>query len=243
MLANLCYDLLLGSMACSTLTFATKGGPLIARNMDWFPPSLIAKASAIVPTQNGLSVGFMGAVGVVSGMSNSGFGVILNAASNGQSDINGYPVLLFLRHVLDHANGFDEAFEMISATPLMSGGLITIVGSRNEQRAIVERTPSSAKVRSPRGDEPLIATNHYRLHSAIPECSRYAWLSANANSSKDPMELLTNENVKQTITSQHIIMQPALKKMYLFVPTYLLDPGFKDEAYDLREMLAMDLQQ
>jgi len=242
MLANLSYDLLLSSIGCSTLAFAAVHGPEIARNMDWFPPSLIAKASALIPTDNGVSAGFIGSVGVVSGMSHRGFGLVLNAASNGQSDMNGYPVLLFLRHVLDCANSYDDALEMVRSTPLMSGGLITIVGIRNDQRAIVERTPSDAKVRLPRGNETLIATNHFRLHPSIPECSRYAWLSAHVDSGIQPLEMLTNENVRQPITAQHVFIKPLENEIRLFVPTYLLDPDFKDGSYDLAEMLALDQQ-
>ncbi len=242
MLANLSYDLLLGTMACSTIALATPQGPVVARNMDWFPPGLIARASVILPTQQGLSAGFIGSVGVVTGLSDKGFCVILNAATNGQMNYQSYPVLLFLRSVLDHANSFDEALNRITETPLMSGGLITLVGSKNDERVVVERTPQEAKIRRPKGDEPIIATNHYRLHSHIPECTRYAWLIANVDRTQNPLDLLTNPNVMQDITAQHILIQPATKMMTLFVPSKLLDPGFHDPIGDLSQLGGLERQ-
>ena len=242
MLANLSYDLPLSTMACSTLALATPEGPMIARNMDWFPPGLIAKASAVVPIEHGLTAGFLGSVGVVTGLSNRGFGLALNAASNGESDFTGYPMLLFLRHVLDHARDYSEALTLIRETPLMLGGLITLVGTKNEERAVVERTPHSAKVRFAIAGEALIATNHYRLHSSIPACSRYDWMSAHADTGMAPMKLLTNANVLQSITSQHVIVRPATRTLQLFLPTHLLDPNFRDEAASFAEMFGLDVQ-
>jgi hypothetical protein len=65
-LATLSYDLLMGMYGCSTLVLATPDGPLVARNMDWSPTDLIARASCVVPTEHGLNAGFVGAPGVIA---------------------------------------------------------------------------------------------------------------------------------------------------------------------------------
>src|SRR5213075_2149051 len=44
-LANITYDLLIMQMGCSTVMLPTPDGPIAARNMDWAPEALLAKAS------------------------------------------------------------------------------------------------------------------------------------------------------------------------------------------------------
>src|SRR5262249_17007586 len=44
-LANLSYDLVVGALGCSTVVLTTPDGPVIARNMDWWPEGPLAKAS------------------------------------------------------------------------------------------------------------------------------------------------------------------------------------------------------
>ncbi len=49
MLANLSYDLVLAFMGCSTIALPTAEGPVLARNMDWWPEDLLARASYADP--------------------------------------------------------------------------------------------------------------------------------------------------------------------------------------------------
>jgi isopenicillin-N N-acyltransferase-like protein len=101
---NLCYDVLMGLnlMGCSTLALPGEDGPVLARNMDWFPAEKIAKASCLVQEDYGVNAGFLGMIGSVTGLSKRGFCVCLNAVF-GETDAEGYPMLLFLRHILDTA--------------------------------------------------------------------------------------------------------------------------------------------
>ena len=141
---NLSYDLVVGSeMACSTMALPTPEGPMLARNMDWFPADMIAQASCLIAEDYGVNAGFLGLVGVVTAQSHKGFALSLNAVE-GQPDFEGYPMLLFLRDVLDTARDYDEALDRVQRERLLSGGIITLVGTTNHQRAIVERTPSKA---------------------------------------------------------------------------------------------------
>jgi isopenicillin-N N-acyltransferase-like protein len=217
MKANLSYDLLFGAIGCSTAVIPTDNGPIVARNMDWFPANLISQASAIIPTKNGWNAGFLGSVGVVTGLG-KGFGLVLNAAWAGKTELRGYPVLLFLRHVLDTANNYDEAYNLITTTPLMSGALITLVGTKNEERVVIERAPLIAAVRTTDEDKPLITTNHYRMLATPTTCKRFDFMEANAQSMTN-MDLLTDEAVNGQITSQHIIMQPKTNRIEMYVPT------------------------
>jgi isopenicillin-N N-acyltransferase like protein len=227
--ANLCYDLLMGSsvMGCSTLALAGEDGPVLARNMDWFPAEKIAKASCLVTEEFGVNAGFVGMLGSVTGMSKRGFCVCLNAAFGG-SDPDGYPVLLFLRHVLDTATSYTDALAMVRAERLMSGGIVTLVGTKNDERAVVERTPTRATVRTATGAEPLMATNHFRDLAEPEVCTRFDHMTRFAG--KLPaMEVLTSRNVLQDITAQHVVLCPARQSAEMFVPSDLLPDEVQEE--------------
>jgi isopenicillin-N N-acyltransferase-like protein len=225
---NLCYDILAGmvAMGCSTLALPGTDGPVLARNMDWFPAEKIAKASCLVAEEFGVSAGFLGGLGAVTGLSKNGFCVGINAAFGG-TDPDGYPMLLFLRHVLDTAKNFRDALNMVEGERLMSGGLVTLVGTRNDERAVVERMPAQARVRRPLGDGPLAATNHYRELAPPTACDRYACLAEYAGR-RDPMDLLTDPRVLQAITAQHVVMCPATQAAVMYVPSHLLPDSVQE---------------
>ena len=219
---NLAYDLFMGGtgMGCSTMALPTSEGPMLARNMDWPPADKIAQASCLVAEEFGVNAGFLGMVGVVTAQSTKGFALSLNAVES-KADLDGYPMLLFLRDVLDTAQDFDSALDRIRRERLMSGGIITLVGTANHQRAIVERTTSDAVTRSAGDGEPLLATNHYRSLMRPEACGRYAYLAAHAGK-VPPLEILTQPEVLQSITAQHILFQPATGRAEMYVPTHLL---------------------
>jgi len=245
MLANISYDLRIAQLGCSTIALPTPRGPVLARNMDWWPEDLLAQASYLVHFQRGddmlfNNAGWPGAVGVVTGLSARGFGLALNAVIGPEKPSTlGYPVLLHLRRVLDDARNFDDALRMLSEQHLAVGGLITLVGSDNTERVVIERTPRRHALRRPHGDEPLFATNDYRLlfqpgdrselETCRTACSRYEALQeffANHRPDRDvdDAELLyrlSDPRVIQEITAQHIILRPRERSTRLFVPRRL----------------------
>lgn len=169
MLANVSYDLMLAALGCSTVALPTPSGPVLARNMDWWPEDVLAQASYLLQYRRGgqvalSSAGFPGAIGVVTGMSQRGFAVALNAVLSPEgSSRTGYPVLLFLRRVLEDAEGFDAALAMLREQKLASPALVTLVGCENGQRVVVERTPTRHALRWGEPGRALVATNDYRL--------------------------------------------------------------------------------
>ncbi len=231
-LANLSYDLLLAQIGCSTMALPTADGPVLARNMDWWPEDLLARASYLLRyRRNGkllfANAGWPGAVGAVSGMSARGFAVALNAVSSPEKWSRlGYPVLLHLRRVLEDAQDFDAAVDMLAQQRLTAPALFTIVGRENSQRVVVERTPTRHALRRVAVHEPLFATNHYRLLGK-PEitssneffqstCQRYealrrffaGWSPLRTISDAELLYVLTDSDVIQGITAQHIVMRP-----------------------------------
>jgi hypothetical protein len=246
-LANISYDLLLAALGCSTVALETPDGPVLARNMDWWPEHLLAQASYLMPhSRRGAAAfataGWPGALGVVTGLSARGFALALNAVSGPEGAARqGYPVLLHLRRVLEDAQGFDEAVVLVRDEVLASPALVMLVGLENHQRVVVERSPTRHALRWGESGRPLMATNDYRLlyspqsRLGIPSlettCSRYAALErllashrpANPIDDRQLLEALTNPSVIQEITAQHIIARPRQGRIRLFVPARLLD--------------------
>ncbi len=253
MVANASYDLAMAHMACSTVALATPDGPVVARNMDWWPEDKLAAASCLLRFVRGgrlawAVAGWPGSIGAVTGLSGRGFAVVLHAVlSKEKCRRRGYPVLLFLRRLLEDAADFDQAVAMLSRQKLFMSGLFTLVGTANHQRVCVERTPTRAKLRWGRGDEPLVTTNHYvafpdaaqadqsdeveELLASTP--SRYDNLLRLARAlppgargdSTALLCALSDEGVIQDITAQHVILQPAAGRIELYVPRRLLGPS------------------
>jgi isopenicillin-N N-acyltransferase-like protein len=230
--ATLSYDLFLALYGCSTVVLPTEQGPVAARNMDWMMPDRIARASCLVATDRGLHASFAGSIGVITGFSRAGFAVILNAVGSGNLDLDGYPVLLFLRHLLDEADSFADAVRRATHMRLASSALLTLVGTRNHQRVCIERSPTGHRQRWARGDQPLLVTNHYRRLAPPRFCHRYDYLSRHVPRllseprppcAEELLGLLCDANVKQDITAQHILICPATSTFRLFVPTALLE--------------------
>ncbi len=249
MLANISYDMAMAVFGCSTAALATPEGPVIARNLDWWPEEPLARASLSIYRRDGdrlhsFFAGWPGFSGVVTGMSGRGFGVVLNAVSGPEGvSLTGYPVLLFLRRVIEDAADFDEALALLKTTRLAAPCLITLAGVENHQRVVIERSPTRAALRWPDGDAPLITTNDYRLLFSESEGPATSLLYQTACGRFDAMTLLTGElgsgriedealleiladpDVLQSITVQHVVMRPALREARAYVPSHLLAQG------------------
>lgn len=250
MLANLTYDLVLSQFGCSTLALATPSGPVLARNMDFWPENALAQTSALVRMRRGgvivlANAGWPGAVGVVTGMSSRGVAVALNAVSGPEGvRWTGYPVLLFIRRVLEDARDFGEAVELFRTQTLAASCLLTVVGTENDQRVVIERSPTKSAIRSPDGDSALIATNDYRMLFATKAsdeneiyrttCHRYDKLQqffADQHGERDYddealLYRLTDPGVLQEITAQHVVMRPRTGTIRMYVPRRYVPHGF-----------------
>jgi Acyl-coenzyme A:6-aminopenicillanic acid acyl-transferase len=246
-LANLSYDLVVGALGCSTVVLPTPDGPVVARNMDWWPEESLARASYLIRCFEGTdwkftSAGFPGAVGVVTGLSSRGFAVILNAVTTPEPVCKtGYPVLLHLRRVLEDAVDFADALNLLSKQRLTTSALFTLVGSTNDQRVVIERAARRYALRWGKPNEPLITTNNYLLldvppaerddwHLSRTSCGRFGRLCqlSGRRSANEPIadeELLywlSDDEVRQEITAQHVLIRPSRGEMRLFVPRCLI---------------------
>jgi hypothetical protein len=253
MVANISYDLVLARFGCSAVALPTPAGPVLARNMDWWPQDILAQTSYVIRTHGGgqlryAQAGWPGSIGIVTGLSGNGFAVALNAVLSPEGlDRRGYPVLLHVRRVLEDANGFDAAVRMLSEQRLVAPALFIVVGSENHQRVVIERTPRRHADRFPEGDRPLAVTNHYRqLYEprtdrpdddlTVTTSSRYdALLRLVGGHSSDRviddpalLFILSDPAVIQEITAQHVVIWPRAREIRLYVPRRLLDAGSND---------------
>ncbi len=246
-LANIAYDLALAIFGCSTMAVATGAGPVLSRNMDFWPEELLAQGTYKTKYLRGgervmMTAGWPGSIGVVTGMSDKGFAIALNAVAGDEGlRKTGYPVLFFLRCVLEDAGGFEEAVEMLRKKKLTVGALVTVVGKRNEERVVIERTPSRCAMRWAEGDEPLIVTNDYRALNISSQqgknrlyesaCGRFEALEELARElpregrvpTKAFLYCLTDERVKMSITAQHMVFRPSEGEGEVFVPSEFLN--------------------
>lgn len=246
LIANISYDLAVSWIGCSTAVIPTLDGPIVARNMDWWPEQKLAQTSYVLEARNRddllfANAGWPGSVGVVTGLSGRGFAIIVNAVGCAErAAFTGYPVLLHARRVLENASGFDDALLQLSQEKLFTSCLYTLVGSNNDQRVVIERTPRKSALRWAKPCEPLIATNHYRMIGNNPSgtenilqdttCGRFDRFTSllqqiNPENIPDDDQLLwmlTDPDVVQNITAQHVIICPRKRTMNLFVPTHLL---------------------
>ena len=253
MMANVSYDLSMIAMGCSTVVLPTPDGPVTARNMDWFPEDLLAQASCLTRYYRKgklhfANAGWPGSLGVVTGMSGRGFSVVLNAAfCREKTRYSGHPVLLLLRRVIEEAKDFDDALKRLKDTKLITSALFTLAGVENHQRVVIERTPTRHALRWADGDRPLITTNHYCLLKEeeadapfsdgatgdlyLTACFRFDWLrdffrDHSPRQTIDDATLLyalTDPNVIQSITAQHIIMRPKLGEIRMLAPRHLVE--------------------
>lgn len=245
LVANLSYDLALSSILCSAAAVTGPDGPALARNLEWWPQREMARASSLLRFDRGEApafwiAGWPGSIGAISGMSAHGFALTLNAAfCDEPAPDDASPVMLLLRCVLEEARGYDEAMERLCAEPLAAPAIVMLVGARNDQRVVIERTPTRCALRRPDGDEPLVATN---LFQRLPSRARVggrgellrtarrrhralsALLRAGGAGQSDEalLEALSHPAVRMRITAQQMVFRPGPRRVRLVAPSNLL---------------------
>ncbi|ADV68526.1 C45 family autoproteolytic acyltransferase/hydolase [Deinococcus maricopensis] len=224
--ANVYYDVVKAALGYTAFAVPTPDGPLYARNLDWWTEhGALARHTTLTRYFHGdrlhfTSVGWPGFTGVLSGVAPGRFAITLNAVLSDEPPRAGLPVTLFLRDVLEHATTFREAVHLCRTTPLLADCLLLITGVNNDERLVIECTPTRHATRTaPTG--PLVVANDYQqLHAAPPASpdalhassgGRYACALALARE-HHPQEadaclrILTNPGVRMGITVQHMVL-------------------------------------
>ncbi len=229
MLGTAAYDLLKFRLGCTAIGCDAVGGPLHARNLDWWHSEVLARETAVIEVRNAPAgpftmVGWPGFLGALSACAPGRFSLTLNAVSSIDPGIPTMPVALVIRQVLETARSFAEAVEQLSTRQLTCDALLMLAGCQPGELVVIERTPTRHALR--RGvDGVVLATNDYRAlspqagRSLDPALggsadSRYAcaWRRLSTEQPASPVRLraiLSDAQVAMSITAQRMVFQPA----------------------------------
>lgn len=171
--ANSAYDLANG-IGCTAFSVGAPAGPIHARNLEWdFPGKLLRRHTTVTRVQgragNYATVGWPGFFGVLTGVAPGRFSISVNFV---QHDLESaaiplarraaagfWPVSWAVRLALDEARSFADAVRFLREVQLLSPALFLVVGVKNFERVVIERSSSRSAVRTDRGA--LRLTNHY----------------------------------------------------------------------------------
>ena len=242
--ANIAYDLVAG-VGCTTMALSGSDGPLHARNLDWtFPGGLLRKNTTILnvdgPRGPYSMVGWPGMFGALTATAPGRFSVSVNFVRHedylspvdlGKRAVAGYwPVSWVVRQVLETAKTFDTAVRQLSSANILASVMFMVVGTKNSERVVVERSPDEYAHRKARG--PLLLTNHYASPEFESEnvdlsemdtedryCRTEELLEDDIpKTCKAAIKLLGDGDLLSDITQHQVAMRPAAGEMMVRVP-------------------------
>lgn len=144
----------------------TRGGALlVGRNFDFeagehFDANKIVYR--VVPDRGRkfLSVSWPGMAGAVTGLNDARIYCSVNGARSSDRGRIGTPVSLVVRDVLQHADDFEEAIEIVRRARVFVADAYLIADGKSGRSAVVEKTPDRCIVRAAEGGL-LLSSNHF----------------------------------------------------------------------------------
>jgi hypothetical protein len=98
--------------------------------------------------------------GAVTGMNEAGLLVSINsAATDGQAFV-GRPIVMVVRHLLEHCHTIDEALAIIKEAPVFVSNGILLASKADGRVVVAEKGPRGMGVREMEKDQ-LVLTNHF----------------------------------------------------------------------------------
>ena len=222
--ANLYYDILKFYFGCTAFAFESSDGVLHARNLDWHTENnLLSEHSRVFNFQKDgktifRSVGWLGFIGVLSGVKKGKFSVTLNAVLSSDAPEYAHPISFFLRDVLTSAESFEEAKKQLEVTTIASDCLLLLSGTKESQLSVIERTPKRFATRVADNGH-VVVTNDYKYlknefsgESVLQStsCGRYDRAKELLKKSKpvneqECLEILKDDSVMMNITVQQMV--------------------------------------
>ncbi|MEM2704073.1 MAG: C45 family peptidase [Candidatus Bathyarchaeia archaeon] len=179
LIAQIDADLQCIEMACSSFAVfgkATKDGHLYhGRNLD---APLSPQQSGLViiyEPENGnpfVSVGGFGKVGVHTGINKNGISIALMSSLSNDTSINGTPILILLRKVLQYASNLADAVHIINQTRKTTGWNIVLGDGANLNACAAEVSHGYCKVFWA-GDSSENIPPHHSIENAIRRTNHY----------------------------------------------------------------------
>jgi hypothetical protein len=131
---------------------ATRDGRLIQiRNLDWAIQSEVQRYSALfVARPEGkhpfLNIGWLGFIGAISGINDSGISISEIGAETQDVDLKGIPMPFLLRRVLEEADHLDEAVDLVCSSTRTGGYNYLFADAKPGQAVALETTKSRCAV-------------------------------------------------------------------------------------------------
>ena len=125
---------------------ATKGGRLIQiRNLDWAIKSDVQRYAALFvyrPKEKRpfVSIGWLGFIGVVSGISENGISIGEIGSDTTDQDLKGIPMPFLLRRVLEKSGDLKEAANIVMDAPRTGGYNYLFADAKAKQAVAIETT-------------------------------------------------------------------------------------------------------
>jgi hypothetical protein len=219
---------------CSAFAYDTADGPVHARNLDWHSENnLLSELSQVchfrnsAPADHWYSLGWPGFFGVMTAMKPGAFSVSFNSVISKELNLLNYPSSFPLRKVMEEADCFSTALQLLVRQPVLVDCLILITGVRPGEMAVVEKQPNEARIRHPENGC-IVVTNNFLAPDFLGDdsdfaedelssstCTRYQALSRSLESARphcadDCFRLLDDEEVRvEGLTMQQAVMQPS----------------------------------
>jgi hypothetical protein len=138
-------------------------GLVHVRTLDW-PLAGMDEATRLFRFRRGarefVVVGVPGQVSVLSGMLPGAYSVTINWAPPAARPSFDFGPAFLVRDVLERCDGYGEAVEALTDTPLSTSVFFTVCGTERGQACVIERTQRSAAVREMVGPA-LAQANHH----------------------------------------------------------------------------------
>ncbi len=234
LVANLYYDILKFYLGCTAFALETNDTVLHSRNLDWWTDNnLLSSQSKIFDFQRKgrtvfKTIGWVGFIGALSGIKAGKFSVTLNAVFSKDSAEIAVPISFLLRDVLNSAESYQEAKEILEKTTIASDCLLLLSGMTSNEMVVIERTPKRSATRSPNNGI-ICVTNDYKVlengeandsELQITSCGRFdrACELLNSELPKNNAEcfgILQDEKVMMGITVQQMVFDNKTGKIEL----------------------------
>ncbi|HET7754913.1 MAG TPA: hypothetical protein VFK85_13475, partial [Anaeromyxobacteraceae bacterium] len=112
-----------------------------------------------------------GMAGAITGMAPGRFSITVNFVTHAEDSsrtglvaraVAGFwPVAWAVRRAFDECKTFKSAAKFLKSQYLLAPVLLTVVGTKNSERVVIECGCEDYWIREPEGTEPLLTTNHY----------------------------------------------------------------------------------
>ena len=150
--------------------FTKNATPLLARNFDFEGGEAFNKYKLVMlikpkKGQSFISIAWPGMFGVVSGMNDSGLGVVLLAGHSSISPHHGSPGSVLARKVLTQAETLEQAIEIIRKAKVFAFESFMLGSGVEDRFVIVEKTTHKTGIKEMSGGR-ILATDHFLTWAA-----------------------------------------------------------------------------